>query len=424
MTDNVYGKGGIGKSTTSCNISVALSRLGKKILKFSCIVFTIFAFVYTSNISIAVGLDYLTPIQREYMDSHLKVLDEDLTETRMNSKPILELILEGEEYIKDPGLTRSQIQREESRLIKLRNILGDAYQTNNIVKTVLILLYQEIVGNFLLFQKNLPPRALDHTSAIALLKQEPREEINQIPTTIFEESLLEETKYNNETLAQIESIDSLGVYSKIDQKPKQKINFHLSELFDSFILSEDEARMKEETIKNETEEKIIKLNPQFEELLQMKQRLNSVLFRHAKDDSMKFRLEATLTPSNQNNNLSLEATLQLETPTSVMALEKNKFSFGKNQAKIKTNVTSIGWYISPQIIKTTRNPFSSFFDFNPEFSTEFFEKATKGDGKVNIQILFMQATKTTDPRLESTISVQIPVKIVKGLKNYSDDEYF
>jgi light-independent protochlorophyllide reductase subunit L len=32
----VYGKGGIGKSTTSCNISVALSRRGKKILQIGC----------------------------------------------------------------------------------------------------------------------------------------------------------------------------------------------------------------------------------------------------------------------------------------------------------------------------------------------------------------------------------------------------
>ena len=32
----VYGKGGIGKSTTSCNISVALSRRGKKVLQIGC----------------------------------------------------------------------------------------------------------------------------------------------------------------------------------------------------------------------------------------------------------------------------------------------------------------------------------------------------------------------------------------------------
>jgi len=32
----VYGKGGIGKSTTSCNISVALARRGKKILQIGC----------------------------------------------------------------------------------------------------------------------------------------------------------------------------------------------------------------------------------------------------------------------------------------------------------------------------------------------------------------------------------------------------
>nr|YP_006639061.1 photochlorophyllide reductase subunit L [Saccharina japonica]YP_009691411.1 photochlorophyllide reductase subunit L [Laminaria solidungula]YP_009865308.1 photochlorophyllide reductase subunit L [Saccharina latissima]YP_010206499.1 ChlL [Alaria crispa]YP_010206640.1 ChlL [Alaria marginata]YP_010206781.1 ChlL [Alaria esculenta]YP_010206922.1 ChlL [Alaria crassifolia]YP_010207063.1 ChlL [Alaria praelonga]YP_010688123.1 photochlorophyllide reductase subunit L [Saccharina longissima]YP_01086 len=32
----VYGKGGIGKSTTSCNISVALSRRGKRVLQIGC----------------------------------------------------------------------------------------------------------------------------------------------------------------------------------------------------------------------------------------------------------------------------------------------------------------------------------------------------------------------------------------------------
>ena len=32
----VYGKGGIGKSTTSCNISIALSRRGKKVLQIGC----------------------------------------------------------------------------------------------------------------------------------------------------------------------------------------------------------------------------------------------------------------------------------------------------------------------------------------------------------------------------------------------------
>ena len=36
MKFSVYGKGGIGKSTTSCNISVALARRGKKVLQIGC----------------------------------------------------------------------------------------------------------------------------------------------------------------------------------------------------------------------------------------------------------------------------------------------------------------------------------------------------------------------------------------------------
>jgi light-independent protochlorophyllide reductase subunit L len=32
----VYGKGGIGKSTTTCNISVALAKRGKKVLQIRC----------------------------------------------------------------------------------------------------------------------------------------------------------------------------------------------------------------------------------------------------------------------------------------------------------------------------------------------------------------------------------------------------
>ena len=33
---SVYGKGGIGKSTTSSNLSVALSKLGKRVLQIGC----------------------------------------------------------------------------------------------------------------------------------------------------------------------------------------------------------------------------------------------------------------------------------------------------------------------------------------------------------------------------------------------------
>ncbi|MEM7795386.1 MAG: AAA family ATPase, partial [Cyanobacteria bacterium P01_C01_bin.118] len=36
MKLSVYGKGGIGKSTTSCNISVALAKRGKKVLQIGC----------------------------------------------------------------------------------------------------------------------------------------------------------------------------------------------------------------------------------------------------------------------------------------------------------------------------------------------------------------------------------------------------
>jgi len=32
----VYGKGGIGKSTTSSNLSVAFSKIGKKVLQIGC----------------------------------------------------------------------------------------------------------------------------------------------------------------------------------------------------------------------------------------------------------------------------------------------------------------------------------------------------------------------------------------------------
>jgi nitrogenase subunit NifH len=32
----VYGKGGIGKSTTSCNISIAFAKRGKKVLQIGC----------------------------------------------------------------------------------------------------------------------------------------------------------------------------------------------------------------------------------------------------------------------------------------------------------------------------------------------------------------------------------------------------
>ncbi|NET85649.1 MAG: AAA family ATPase, partial [Moorea sp. SIO1F2] len=36
MKLSVYGKGGIGKSTTSCNISVALAKRGRKVLQIGC----------------------------------------------------------------------------------------------------------------------------------------------------------------------------------------------------------------------------------------------------------------------------------------------------------------------------------------------------------------------------------------------------
>jgi len=36
MKLSVYGKGGIGKSTTSCNISIALAKRGQKVLQIGC----------------------------------------------------------------------------------------------------------------------------------------------------------------------------------------------------------------------------------------------------------------------------------------------------------------------------------------------------------------------------------------------------
>jgi light-independent protochlorophyllide reductase subunit L len=59
----VYGKGGIGKSTTSCNISVALARRGKKVLQIGCdpkhdSTFTLTGFLIPTVIDVLQASDY------------------------------------------------------------------------------------------------------------------------------------------------------------------------------------------------------------------------------------------------------------------------------------------------------------------------------------------------------------------------------
>ena len=59
----VYGKGGIGKSTTSCNISIALAKRGKKVLQIGCdpkhdSTFTLTGFLITTIIDTLSDKDY------------------------------------------------------------------------------------------------------------------------------------------------------------------------------------------------------------------------------------------------------------------------------------------------------------------------------------------------------------------------------
>jgi hypothetical protein len=217
-----------------------------------------------------------------------------------------------------------------------------------------------------------------------------------------------------------DEIDFLGIYAKVEGK-KQKRSFILSELFEGFILSEDELKDKNEKIYEESQDKFFRLSPKVDLLLNMSQKLNSILFRHAKAEAVKLKFEGLFSPERNNTNLLFEGIIQLEAPRSLMNLPKNKLGFGKNQVEITTDVVSMGYYISPQVISTSKNLFSDFFSYQPEFATDFFEKASSKDGKINIQILFMPAKKGMDPRLESTVSIQIPTKMVKSLKKYTDD---
>ena len=60
---SIYGKGGIGKSTTSSNLSVAFSKLGKRVLQIGCdpkhdSTFTLTKRLVPTVIDILEGVDY------------------------------------------------------------------------------------------------------------------------------------------------------------------------------------------------------------------------------------------------------------------------------------------------------------------------------------------------------------------------------
>lgn len=215
-----------------------------------------------------------------------------------------------------------------------------------------------------------------------------------------------------------ERIDSLGIYAKVEGK-KQNRSFTLNELFESFILSQDELKNKSDKINEESQDKFFRLSPTVDLLLNTSQKLDSILFKYAKSGAVKLKFEGILLPERNNTNLLFEGLIQLEAPRSLMNLPKNKF--GKNQLEITTDVVSIGYYISPQVIVTNRNLFSDLFTYQPEFATDFFQKASNKDAMINLQILFMQAKKGMDPRLESSVSIQIPPKMIKDLKRYMND---
>jgi hypothetical protein len=71
----------------------------------------------------------------------------------------------------------------------------------------------------------------------------------------------------------------------MEKRPKQKQSFSLTQIFSDFILSEEELknRAEKENIDLENETRLLKLSPNIEDLVGMKKRLDSLLFRYTKD---------------------------------------------------------------------------------------------------------------------------------------------
>jgi len=97
LTLAVYGKGGIGKSTTSCNISAALAKRGKKVLQIGCdpkhdSTFTLTGFLIPTIIDTLQEKDFhYEDIWPE--DVSMKVTVESNVWKRVDPRPVLVVVV-------------------------------------------------------------------------------------------------------------------------------------------------------------------------------------------------------------------------------------------------------------------------------------------------------------------------------------------